>query len=105
MVGVETENPENVTFIVPRAAAHHLVTAPDEEKQQAALLESEIYLNAEPFSLWLDGDLPPEIAGKTRHAPKTVEVASLSAPPAPASASGPEPSVSEACLKATGCLG
>lgn len=99
VVGVETENPENVTFIVPRAAAHHLVTAPNEEKQQAALLESEIYLNAEPFSLWLDGDLPPEMPGKKRHTSKTVEVASLSAPPAPDPATGPEPSVSEALLK------
>lgn len=94
--GVETENPENVTFLVPRAAAHRLVTAPDEEKQQAALLESDVFLNAQPFLLWLNGDPPPEMAArKSSKSLKTVEVASLGAPPVP----GPEPSVSASLIK------
>lgn len=95
VVGVATENPENVTFIIPRAAAHRLVTAPDEEKQQAALLESEVYLNAQPFLLWLNGDPPPEIAARRSAKSKIVEVASLGAPPLP----GPEPSVAASLMK------
>lgn len=102
VVGVQTENPENVTFVLSRAAAHHLVTAPDEEKQQAALLESEVYLNAEPFLLWLNGDPPAELAGKKTPKLKTVEIASLGLPPVPGMVSGPEPSVSESLIKGNG---
>src|SRR5215469_1309218 len=57
---VNTEGPENLMLLVPRGVAELLVEAKDTEGQQGALLESEIFLNGEPFTLWLPGDEAPE---------------------------------------------
>jgi len=56
---VNTEGPENVMIMFPRAVAERLVRATDAETRQAAVLESEVYLNGEPLSLWLTGDDAP----------------------------------------------
>jgi hypothetical protein len=56
---VNTEGPENVMILFPRAVAERLVRAADVESRQAAVLESEVYLNGEPLSLWLTGDDAP----------------------------------------------
>jgi hypothetical protein len=56
---VNTEGPENLMLLVPRGVAELLVEAKDAEAQQGALLESEIFLNGEPFTLWLTGDEAP----------------------------------------------
>src|SRR5215472_189287 len=56
---VDTEGPENFTLIVPRTMAERLAGAKDEETAQAALLESAVYLNGEPLTLWLSGDDAP----------------------------------------------
>jgi len=57
---VNTEGAENLMIMFPRAVAEKLVRAKDTESQQSALLESEVYLNGEPFTLWLTGDDAPE---------------------------------------------
>jgi hypothetical protein len=57
---VNTEGAENLMILFPRAVAEKLVGAKDTESQQSALLESEVYLNGEPFTLWLTGDDAPE---------------------------------------------
>lgn len=58
---VNTEGPENLTLIIPRAIAERLVgaRAEDQETAQSALLESAVYLNSEPLTLWLTGDDAP----------------------------------------------
>lgn len=56
---VETEGPENLTLIIPRAIAERLAGAKDQETAQGALLESAVYLNGEPLTLWLSGDDAP----------------------------------------------
>jgi hypothetical protein len=56
---VDTEGPENLTLIIPRAIGERLAAAKDQESAQAALLESAVYLNGEPLSLWLSGDAAP----------------------------------------------
>jgi hypothetical protein len=56
---VDTEGPENLTLIIPRAIGERLAAAKDQETAQAALLESAVYLNGEPLSLWLSGDDAP----------------------------------------------
>lgn len=56
---VNTEGAENLMILFPRAVAERLVRAKDTESQQSALLESEVYLNGEPFTLWLTGDDAP----------------------------------------------
>ena len=59
LLKVDTEGPENLTLIVPRAIAERLAAAKDQETAQAALLESAVYLNGEPLTLWLSGDDAP----------------------------------------------
>jgi len=59
---VNTEGAENLMILFPRTVAEKLVHAKDTESQQSALLESEVYLNGEPFTLWLTGDDAPEDA-------------------------------------------
>jgi len=59
VIGVESEKVENVVFIFPRAAVERLVNATTAEQQQAAVLDSQILVDGERFSMWLTGDPPP----------------------------------------------
>ncbi|MGO9619190.1 MAG: hypothetical protein ACLP6W_22600 [Bryobacteraceae bacterium] len=52
VLGVETETPENVVLILPKAAAQRLVEARDEAGRVAALLQGAAYLNGVPISFW-----------------------------------------------------
>jgi hypothetical protein len=92
VMGVLTENPENLVFVLPRAAAQHYVSAANDEQLQAALLDSQVFVDAEPFILWVNGDRPRAegIVGRVPHktSEKTSEVASLGRPPLPASQPG-----------------
>ncbi|HWZ42899.1 MAG TPA: hypothetical protein VNW97_05455 [Candidatus Saccharimonadales bacterium] len=58
---VNTEGPENVVFVFSRGMGEKLAKAKgdDVESQQAALLESDIWVNGEPITLWLVGDDAP----------------------------------------------
>ena len=59
VMGVAIERPENLVVIMPQAAAIRLVGAKDDENvQQSALLQAEVYLNANPVTLWLSGEGP-----------------------------------------------
>lgn len=59
VLNVDTEGPENLMMMFPRGVAERLVRGNDSESQQAALLESYVYLNGEPLTLWLSGDDAP----------------------------------------------
>jgi hypothetical protein len=81
---VSTEGPENVMVFFPRTVAERLVQAKDVEGRQAALLESEVYLNGEPLSLWLTGDdAPAEVKDHylARHNPAKAVKKTLAAEP------------------------
>jgi hypothetical protein len=56
---VDTEGAENVMMLFQRGAAEKLVRASDTETRQGALMESEVFVNGEPFTLWLSGDDAP----------------------------------------------
>src|SRR5579864_2048475 len=76
---VNTEGPENLMLLVPRGIAELLVDAKDAEGQQGALLESEIFLNGEPFTLWLTGDEAPTDVNDhylARHKPASASASS-----------------------------
>ena len=81
---VNTEGPENLMILIPRAMAERLVQSADTETQQAALLESEVFLNGEPFTLWLTGDDAPADVNQhylARHKPAPeMQPASLTVP-------------------------
>jgi hypothetical protein len=60
VVGLSTENTENTVFLVPRGSAQHMVSATSPDQVQAALLESEVFVDAEPTQFWYAGDHPPD---------------------------------------------
>ncbi|MGD1215961.1 MAG: hypothetical protein ABR861_13345 [Terriglobales bacterium] len=59
VMGVAMEHPENLMVFLPRSGALKLVAAKDETSQQAALLQGEVFLNAQPISIWLNDAGPP----------------------------------------------
>jgi hypothetical protein len=60
IMGVRQEQAENVTVIIPVPSAQKLVDAKSDEQKQAAVLESRIYLNGQPYALWIQEGAPPE---------------------------------------------
>jgi hypothetical protein len=82
-MGLSSERAENVTIIIPVLAAQKLIDAKTDDQRQAAVLEAKVYLNAQPFSLWLMEGAPSEEWKESNAPPRksrgaTVEIASLS---------------------------
>lgn len=59
-MGINSEGPENVTMIIPIAAAQRLVDAKTDDQRQAAALDATVFLNGEPYALWLRDGTPTE---------------------------------------------
>ncbi|MGB9203184.1 MAG: hypothetical protein WCB94_04315 [Terriglobales bacterium] len=62
VMGVSMERPENLMVYLPRNGALKLVAARDETAQQSALLQGQVFLNAQPISIWLNDAVPPPVA-------------------------------------------
>jgi len=60
-MGMPMERAENLMVYVPQSAAAKLVAAHDKLTQQAALLDSKVFLNANPMDLWLTDDEQPRV--------------------------------------------
>jgi hypothetical protein len=58
VMGVSLERPENLMMFFPQNAALKLLAARDETAEQAALLEGQFFVNAEPIIIWLNGEGP-----------------------------------------------
>jgi hypothetical protein len=58
VMGVQVERPENLMVYLPRNAALKLLAAKDDSGRQAALLEGQFFVNAEPVTIWLEGEGP-----------------------------------------------
>jgi hypothetical protein len=96
VMGVSMEHPENLMVYLPRSGALRLLAAKDETAQQGALLQGEVFLNAQPISIWLNDSVPPAAvsddanANPQGDAEKTgAEVAEF--PPSPPKAKEPLP--------------
>ena len=100
VMGMNSEIPENITVIMPIAVAQQFVDAKTDDEKQAAMLQAEVFLNGQPYSLWLREGTPSE-AWKERTAPRPAAqlqtVAAVSAVPAAAISNAP--SVSSNLLK------
>jgi hypothetical protein len=59
-LSISSERPENVTVIIPVPVAQKLVDAKTDEQRQAAVLEGSVFLNAEPYALWLQEGAPSD---------------------------------------------
>ncbi len=86
VMGVNAEQPENVTVIIPVLVAQKLVDAKTDDQKQTAILEAKVFLNGQPYSLWLQEGAPSE-EWKAKFAPlpakkKPVETASTTPGPA-----------------------
>ena len=60
LMGVSSEQPENITVIIPVLAAQKLVDAKSDDQKQAAILDAQVFLNGQPYSLWLQEGAPSE---------------------------------------------
>jgi len=80
VLGVETETPENVVLILPKASAQRLAEAHDEAGRVAAVLQGTAYLNGARVSFW---------PGEVKDSPTIPVSVAPSAPATPASPSAP----------------
>jgi hypothetical protein len=58
VMGVSMERPENLMVFLPQNAALKLLAGKTDSAQQAALLEGQYFLNAEPVTIWMNGEGP-----------------------------------------------
>ena len=58
VMGVSMERPENLMVFLPQNAALKLLSGKTDTAQQAAILEGQYFLNAEPVTIWLNGEGP-----------------------------------------------
>jgi len=88
-MGLNAEEPENVALIIPMMAAQKLVDATTDDQRQAAVLEASVFLNGEPYALWLQEGAPSK-DWKERNIPvaHTVSAHMPGATEQPAPASG-----------------
>ena len=58
VIGMPMERPENMMVYLPQSAAVKLVAAKSVSEVQAALMDAQVYVNAQPLDLWLDRTSP-----------------------------------------------
>ncbi len=58
VMGVSMERPENLMVFLPQSGAVRLLGSKEESAQQAALLQGQVFLNAQPITIWLNGEGP-----------------------------------------------
>src|SRR6202795_5129790 len=58
VMGVMVERPENLMVYLPQSGALQLLGSRDENVQQAGLMQGQIFLNAQPINIWLNGQGP-----------------------------------------------
>ena len=63
VMGVMVERPENLMVFLPQSGALQLLGSRDENVQQAGLMQGQIFLNAQPINIWLNGEGPQPAAG------------------------------------------
>lgn len=63
VMGVTVERPENLMVYLPQSGALQLLGSRDENVQQAGLMQGQIFLNAQPVNIWLNGEGPQPSAG------------------------------------------
>ena len=64
VMGVSMERPENLMVFLPQNAALRLLASKDDDTRQAALMQGQTFLNAQPVTIWLNG-AGPQLATNT----------------------------------------
>lgn len=73
VLGVSTENAENVAFILPRLAAKQLISATTAGERQAALLRGLLFVDGKPVAGWSRGNAEMVADSKPQSLPSRVE--------------------------------
>ena len=55
-VGIVSETAENVVFVIPRAVAPRILNPAGDDQLQAALLDTQVYVNSEASTLWVNDE-------------------------------------------------
>ena len=63
VMGVIVERPENLMVFLPQSGALQLLGSRDENVQQAGLMQGQVFLNAQPVNIWLNGEGPQPVPG------------------------------------------
>jgi hypothetical protein len=63
VMGVMVERPENLMVYLPQSGALQLLGSRDENVQQAGLMQGQVFLNAQPVNIWLNGEGPQPAPG------------------------------------------
>jgi hypothetical protein len=63
VMGVPVERPENLMVFLPQSGAIKLLGSKDENAQQAGLMQGQVFLNAQPITIWLNAEGPRPGAG------------------------------------------
>ncbi len=65
-MGMSREHPENLVMILNRDAAVRLVSARNDRDRQAAILEGQTFLNAEPFVFYLSDEAAQAVSDESK---------------------------------------
>ena len=98
IMGVRQEHAENVTVIIPVTAAQKFVDAKSDDQKQSAVLEARIFLNGQPYALWVHEGPPPE-DWQDRYAPPSTKKQPPESAAAPNQPAAPSTGVSPNLLK------
>ena len=92
VMGVSMERPENLMVFLPQNAALRLLGSKDDDTRQAALMQGQTFLNAQPITIWLNG-AGPQLASNSPEVDNSTDgqsgPAQLGAEIAPGGNSGP----------------
>jgi len=83
VMGVSMERPENLMVFLPQSAALRLLASKDDDTRQAALMQGQSFLNAQPITIWLNGT-GPQLAANAPAADNATDGQSGSTGPAQA---------------------
>jgi len=72
VMGVSMERPENLMVFLPQSAALRLLGSKDDDTRQAALMQGQTFLNAQPITIWLNG-AGPQLAANAPAADNSAE--------------------------------
>ncbi len=72
VLGVTTENPENVAFVLPAQAANQFMAATTPGEREAALIQGQLYVNRQPIEGW--GDVNAPVARDKKPQPSIAKV-------------------------------
>lgn len=90
VMGVMVERPENLMVFLPQSGALQLLGSRDENVQQAGLMQGQVFLNAQPVNIWLNGEGPQPAPGPEPALSSTERAEPLAGPQGSVDRSGRE---------------